>query len=257
MRVALVQLRLNAKSRAANVKGVMAAIARASQVQPAPDLLVLPGACDTGGATFGRGHSEATLTGVRETIAWMAREWGVFIAAGLHCRRDDTTVPCALLFDPDGDIVARSIAAAVNEGGPPSGPIALWPSVVGDIGVFEPSAGAPLGYMPDFEARGAFIAMPAAGANAAGRRRTAQAVEAVRHDAAVRGAAWWGVTAAAGEVVQAADTGGPATFLCDPHGHLAASAGTADETIVHAEVPFVPAPAEARAESTARDDHAD
>ena len=86
------------------------ALERAAGVDPAPDLLVLPGACDTGGATSGRRWPNASLECARENIAWKAREWGVFVAAGLHVRRGDTLQACALLFDPDGDVVARSVA---------------------------------------------------------------------------------------------------------------------------------------------------
>ena len=80
------QLRFAPQSRAANAQRLIAAIERASEADPAPDLIVLPGACDTGGVRLGSDWNEATLQGIAETLAWKAREWGVFIAAGLHRR---------------------------------------------------------------------------------------------------------------------------------------------------------------------------
>ena len=256
MRIALVQLRLEAKSRAANIQGLGAAIDRAAQVRPAPDLVVLPGACDTGGGTFGRGHTPATLTGVGETIAWKAREWGVFIAAGLHCRRGESIVASAVLFDPDGDVVACGVGPVASEGGSPAAPLELWSCALGDLGVLEPSGRPLFGGAPNFGGRGALVAVPVHGATAALRRRTAAAAEAVRHDAAFRGEAWWAVTSAAG-AGPATSAEGATTFLCDPGGHLAAWADTSEETIIHAEVPLTPAPVTARAHSTTRDDQAD
>ena len=53
MKVALLQIRLEPKSPAANLQRLNEAIERAARVDPAPDLLVLPGACDTGGGQAG------------------------------------------------------------------------------------------------------------------------------------------------------------------------------------------------------------
>ena len=47
MRVALLQIRQDAKSRAASIQSMIAAIDKAARRAQAPDLLILPGACDT------------------------------------------------------------------------------------------------------------------------------------------------------------------------------------------------------------------
>ena len=108
MRVSLLQVRLNSRSPALNLQALSAAVDRAGAGRPGPDLLVLPGACDTGGAPLSGAHHAASLECVKELIAWKAREWGVFIAAGLHRRSGEDSAPHGVIFDPDGDIVARS-----------------------------------------------------------------------------------------------------------------------------------------------------
>ena len=42
-------------------------------------------------------------TGLIETIAWQAREWGVWIAVGHAVAREGNILNGATLFDPDGD----------------------------------------------------------------------------------------------------------------------------------------------------------
>ena len=133
MRIALLQLALDRKSRAANIQNITAAIERTAQTDPAPDLLILPGACDTGGGKADPRLTEASLQGIAETIAWKAREWGVFIAAGLHVWEDERVVPCAVLFDADGDIVRRNGCA--TDATATNTPVEFWHTAVGDIGV--------------------------------------------------------------------------------------------------------------------------
>lgn len=169
MRVALLQIRLEPKSPAGNIQRLNAAIERAARADPAPDLLVVPGACDTGGATSTRRWHDASLECAKENIAWKAREWGIFIAAGLHLRRGDTLQRCALLFDPDGDVVARSVAPAEAEAIMPAEP---WPSVVGELAVLEVTIASPLSERVTVKKRGVMIAMPTS-ANLTGKRRRA------------------------------------------------------------------------------------
>jgi hypothetical protein len=82
--------------------------------------------------------------GVRETLAWKACEWGLFIAAGLHCESGGRCVLGAMLFDPDGDVVAHSAppgdgkANARGDDNAGGHAIVLWRSSVGTIGVLAP-----------------------------------------------------------------------------------------------------------------------
>lgn len=130
MRVALVQLRLDQPSRSARIQAILSGLRRAVDVEVAPDLVVLPGDCD-GNAD----ESCAARRLVSEAIAHEAREWGVFIAAGLH----DESGPQALLFDADGDVAARSRHGRRAEREPEEAGFAFYNSPYGAMGVVEPS----------------------------------------------------------------------------------------------------------------------
>ncbi len=144
MRVALIQAQLDPRSRSSNLQRLIAAIDRAAGCVPAPDVLVLPGSCDTGGAALHRYWTEACAETVRATLAWKAREWGVYIVAGLHRRLDEHWQTFAALFDPDGDVAARSnesrpimgrLSIVVGQGEPGS---SSWNTPHGEITVLDP-----------------------------------------------------------------------------------------------------------------------
>lgn len=108
MRLALLQSTLHVRSRAANVQGLMAMFRTAVERVPAPEVVVLPAQCDSGGAALSRTLPEACLTMVRETLAALAREWGVYCIAGLHIRRGTHWHSEMVLLDADGDLGAAS-----------------------------------------------------------------------------------------------------------------------------------------------------
>lgn len=108
MRLALLQCTLNARSRAGNIQGLIAAFQAAVQREPAPDVVALPMNCDTGGGAMSRAFPEACLIMVRETLAALAREWGVYCLAGLHTRRGNAWHRDTVLLDADGDLCAAS-----------------------------------------------------------------------------------------------------------------------------------------------------
>ncbi len=142
MRVALLQISLNGGSQSANLQHVLGAIDRAAGATPPPDVLVLPGACDTGGedatgslsarvaegrqALAGKppvapndppvapnqGTTPAQRACFLESVASKACEWGVFVAIGIHTQEQDAVLPTAVLIDPDGDVVVSAIAAS-------------------------------------------------------------------------------------------------------------------------------------------------
>ncbi len=242
MRVALLQIRLEPKSPAANLQGMNEAIERAARVDPAPDLLVLPGACDTGGAASGRRWHDASLECTKENIAWKAREWGVFIAAGLHVRRGDTLQPHALLFDPDGDVVARSLAPAEAEAIMPTEP---WPSAVGELAVREVTMAGSSNEWATVKERRVMIALPTSSSLTGKRRRAADAnLTKLRNDPDVGCGAYWAVVVEAEKAEMPKDENRLTTCLYGPKGTILVSADTAREMILYAEVPIEPATCE-------------
>ncbi len=258
MRVALVQIQLDPKSRAANLQVLDAAIDEAANANPAPDLIALPGACDTGGVSPARGGDQTALEVVKGNMALKAREWGVFMAVGLHVQCDDKWIPCAVLFDPDGDVVVRSVASAAGKDAESSVHIELWASAVGDLGVFEPTIAELPGGRAVVSDRGALITIPTV-ASLGGKRQstTAANIASLRSDPAAGCGAYWAVVGAAMKQKSSRDGSGWRTFIRAPSGAIIASVECSDETIVHAEVPIKPATCASRTDMMKRDGHAD
>ncbi len=108
MRVALVQIGVRTESRSANLTHVLGHIVVAAETEPAaPDLLVLPAGCD---GAVSPGLSEAMVQGFAESLAALAREWGLYIAVGLLEPAGDGFGEAARLIDPDGDPLVRGTA---------------------------------------------------------------------------------------------------------------------------------------------------
>ena len=140
MRVALAQIQLNGLSAAANLQHILAAIDRAADAVPGPDIIVLPGGCDTAGRRPDP-SSTARDACFREAVACKAREWGIFVAVGLHLRENGESKPAAVLFDPDGDIVACSSDAASGPSQTHESPSpCVWSSPSGSITVLTAAA---------------------------------------------------------------------------------------------------------------------
>ena len=105
MRVALLQIRVRTRSRSANLAHVLGQVVRAVEAVPAPDLVLLPAGCE---GPVSQGLSPAMVQGFAESLAAVAREWGVYLAAGLLRRQGDGFGEVARLYDPDGDVLIRS-----------------------------------------------------------------------------------------------------------------------------------------------------
>lgn len=237
MRLACLQIRLDVTGRAGILQALIAAIEHAARLVPAPDLLVLPGDCDTGMAAKGPGWYGAALWNVRESISSKAREWGVFIAVGLHVNVRDTLVPYAILFDADGDGVSISPPTAPSDsrGRPES---KLWPMSGISVGVFEPTEVSGPSCATDPKGSIA-IAVPA---STKGRdlKVADSHIAALRTDPAVGGGAYWAVAVPAygngrKEMIP--------SFVRAPDGTILASADDGAERVVCAEIPtIVPSP---------------
>jgi len=146
MRLALIQIGVDARSRSNSLQGILGAIRAAVAVQPAPDLIVLPGSCDAAGLSPRGGGSPAFIRGMREAIALEAKDWGIYIAAGLHRNLGGRWVPDAVLLDADGDVVAaaqeidfkQEPVSKQSSGGTAvlhESRIGVWPGILGAIGI--------------------------------------------------------------------------------------------------------------------------
>ncbi len=237
MRVALLQTELDPRGRAANIQAIIAAIHRAAGASPAPDLLVLPGACDTGGVAPGRGFSANTAQIVRETIAMKAREWGVYIAAGLHTPCDERWLPTVSLFDPDADTIAE-ITPTAQDADEPAAPMPVWACAVGRIGVWSPQVTPmpPFGELDDI--RGVLMVVPLAPAALGKKQHIAEgSVARLRNDPQARGGAYWVCVVPAHAERKASRRTGVASFVCGPAGEPIAAAEDANETIIVVDIP--------------------
>lgn len=239
MRMALLQLGLDPHGRAANLRNLVAGIHRAASATPAPDVLVLPGACDTGGAVPKGRLREASLQSVRETIAWQARDWGVYIAVGLHRLRDDILVPWAALFDPNGDVAAQDPVHGENGNG--ASPVEIWQTAVGSLGVVQPSLGGSLADRLATVEEGAFIAVPFSGPDPGSRRPGGPTAGFPSRESGpkVRAGVFRGVVTPAGYNFAAPGEQGWRTGVYDSKGNTVLAADDGEEAIVHAEVPLV------------------
>ncbi len=106
------QIGVRTDSRSANLTHVLGHVVGAAETEPAaPDLLVLPAGCD---GPVSPGLSEAMVQGFAESLAAVAREWGLYVAAGLLEPAGDGFGEAGRLIDPDGDALVRG--AVVGEG---------------------------------------------------------------------------------------------------------------------------------------------
>lgn len=229
MRVALVQILLDHPGRSARVQAILSGIRSAVDTDTAPDLVVLPGGCD-GDA----GASDEIQGSVSEAIAHEARDWGVYIAAGLHWESQ----ACALLFDADGDIAACSPRDGGAKGSDDESNVGFCDSPYGVIGVVEPSSISLAQACALGPASGAVMAVPVSMAetkrSAAGGRNiqsflTPKSVE-------IEGAHWAVVLPA--QRRQAKQNRRSALWA--PGGSALAAAQDSDEIIVNVDVPVAP-----------------
>lgn len=245
MRVALVQAVLDPKSPSRNIQGLSAIVREAAGTRPAPDLIVLPGKCDTGGTSIKPASHRATVRGVREAISFEARYWGVYIAAGLHRLRGDGWIAASALFDPDGDVVTWAHGGPVSGESRPTASVALWDTALGRIGVAD-AGGLNGGDDPEsFLAGGELVAVPLAPAGT-GRGKKAETEWRPGGGTSMSKAHWCTVVPAE------PDGKGGATCLVAPDGTILCEAGDGQRRILFAEVEL-PSACEARSHASAQD----
>jgi len=246
VKVALLEIKWDCRSRSRNLQRIIAAIHQAVQRQPAPDLLVLRAAYDNGGALVPR-----EIAGVAEAISWEARHWGVYIVCGLHENGKDEWRGCTDLFDADGDRIAstgdraREDAESMPEG------VVIWHSPHGRILLSESVAAVRL--LPAEAVRGAFVAVPLPLAlTGRGNAGEWEAVESlVSHDSD-RCEAYWALVGVVGVPSPCS------TSILGPTGPPLGEVNRGgDIAIVIVDVPIEPPPNAMASGSTGRGDQAD
>lgn len=102
MRVAVVQLEVDTSSRSKTLQQAMRAMDKAAEMDPAPDLIVLPAFVDTCVDSV-----DSVLEGTHgasvAACGFRARSWGVFAAMGFAERARPLPRLNGILFDRDGD----------------------------------------------------------------------------------------------------------------------------------------------------------
>ena len=108
MHIALVQMTLETGRRSANLVRALGWIDKACDLDPCPDLVVLPACCDIGWLPRDAMNLAGPVGGpFVESLAAKAREMGIHLVAGLNETDAGSLYVAAVLFDPDGDVLLR------------------------------------------------------------------------------------------------------------------------------------------------------
>lgn len=125
MRLAICQIDVRPRQRSRNLGVAREAVRIASEHDPAPDLIALPGVCDVGvDPQHDTGVTQAMCQGFAQSVATLAREWGVWIACGHSMVVADRRAAVVSLFDPDGDTFMRFPRIELTDGGDKIMPVA-------------------------------------------------------------------------------------------------------------------------------------
>ncbi|MBN2562872.1 MAG: carbon-nitrogen hydrolase family protein [Phycisphaerae bacterium] len=105
MRIAVVQAAVDPASRTVTLQRALRAIDLAAEQDPAPDLILLPAFNDV--LAVMSGNAEIIERPAGQTVAacgLRARQWGVFVAMGFAERGGDKPYVTGVLLDRDGDL---------------------------------------------------------------------------------------------------------------------------------------------------------
>lgn len=120
MNLCMVQMRIAPGKRSGNLASAIRWLDEAAELNPSPDLIVLPECADLGG---GQGTSDGAFIEPRggtfvESLAERARVLGVYVAAGVTDTDGERSYSSSVLIDPDGDTILhhRRISADASAG---------------------------------------------------------------------------------------------------------------------------------------------
>ena len=253
MRVALLQLGAIQKSRSANLQSLMAAIDRAASDHEGLDILVTPAIGDRYAKTAAL---HGLFASVSETIAWKAREWGVFIATGMNVNENEDIQLRSFLFDPDGDVVARTGGASFGESSPDQDSVCWYSSPVGRIGVVDPQAAKNVIRSSGERLQDGFVAYPVPSPEtAAGRRSVVSTLDSLRSGVDATLGTYWGVAGRIDEGAVVENAENAVTFLRDASGGICQHALPARESSLHVEIDLAAVRGDAGNGLSSSDDH--
>ncbi len=108
MRVAVIQMEVDGESRANNQRRAFELIAKAAEMDPAPEVVCLPGRCEGGALVEGDDAASAvTSETFTEVLASQAREMGVSLVVGFAEFDGQHHYDCAAWIDADGDMLVK------------------------------------------------------------------------------------------------------------------------------------------------------
>ncbi len=140
LRVAVIQMEVDGESRANNQRRAFELIAEAAEMDPAPEVICLPGRCEGGSLAEGDDAASAvTSTTFTEVLASQAREMGVSVVVGFAEFDGQQHYDCAVWLDADGDMLVKHRRIIVGRDESPhfdqGRSIEVAPSLFGPVGV--------------------------------------------------------------------------------------------------------------------------
>lgn len=235
MRVALIQILFAPSSRSATIQHLLAVVDRAAAATPAPDVLLLPSGCDNRGEIATHQLETGYVHGVRASLAYKAREWGVFLAAGLHVRAGGALHHAACLFDPDGDLAAIHTTESWGAEAGKEWTINVVPSGAGALAVIESGSDVDFKLAPSSRyIRSICLLCPST------RKIENRLATGTNCTVGADVDVYRAVVFPAADSSPARGAASALSLVTDHTGHVIARTESTDETIVYANVPIKP-----------------
>lgn len=244
MNVCMVQMRISAGKRSGNLASAIRWLDQAAELNPSPDLIVLPERTDLGG---GKGTDNAAFIEPRggtfvESLAERARVLGVYVAAGVTDTDGERIYNSSVLIDPDGDTILhhRRISGGASAGDAVSRGswLGLRDTTLGSIGLLTGSDLWQEALADSLLLMGAGLIVVAGGGGGCGHRgpTKSRADPGALSRRCKRSGTAIVATAAAEPEVPGRGASGPYSFCMDGGGVLVAAAESGQEMLVQARV---------------------